>query len=217
MATERRGIYGYYHGSEYIESELLSEFEMQVNAKYIFSYLTSKGWTLNAIAGLLGNLQAESSINPGRWQSDNVGNTSNGYGLVQWTPATKYFDWCSERGYSDPSEMDNNLARIIYEVENSLQWISTNSYTLSFKDFTTSILPTSELAKAFLLNYERPADQSSTVQEYRGSLANNWYSYLSGETPSNPDTPTTNIKNKRKYKFLLYTAGKRRNEWINNN
>lgn len=37
---------------------------MQVNARYIWAYLQAKGWTLNAVAGVLGNMQSESSINP---------------------------------------------------------------------------------------------------------------------------------------------------------
>lgn len=206
MATLRSGTYGNYYGSQWGTSQPLTQSEMEVNAKYIFSYLTAKGWTKNSICALLGNLQAESSINPGRWQSDNVGSTSNGYGLVQWTPSTKYTEWCTTQGYSDPSEMDNNLKRIIYEVDNGLQWISTNTYSLSFKEFTSSVMSVSDLAKAFLLNYERPKDQSEPVQNYRSELASNWYTYLTGVNPSQPSNPSN--RRKRRYKFVLY---KRRN------
>ena len=96
MATLRNGGFGEYYGSLYGESEPLSQSEMEVNATYIYSYLNDMGWTLNSISALLGNLQAESTINPGRWQNENVGSNSNGYGLVQWTPATKYFEWLPE-------------------------------------------------------------------------------------------------------------------------
>ena len=48
-------------------------------------------YTLQAVAGVLGNIQAESGFNPWRWQSDRV-NTSNGYGLYQYTPATGYLN-----------------------------------------------------------------------------------------------------------------------------
>ena len=50
--------------------------EMKINAIYIYSALSDAGWTLNAIAGILGNMQSESAINPGRWQSDRVGRKS---------------------------------------------------------------------------------------------------------------------------------------------
>lgn len=182
MATKRTGNFGEYYGSLYSESEPLSQSEQKTNALYITRYLTSEGWTVNAISGLLGNLTAESTINPGRWQSDNTGNTSSGYGLVQWTPATNYLNWCSEQGYSDPSEMDNNIKRILYELKNNLQWIATSNYNISFSEFSTSSQSAGYLAKAFLLNYERPADQSSSVQEYRSSLGEEWYSFLIAET-----------------------------------
>ena len=56
------------------------------------------GWTLEAVAGALGNMQYEVGLNPWRWQGDNIltmaqaqtSGTSNGYGLIGWTPARKY-------------------------------------------------------------------------------------------------------------------------------
>lgn len=210
MANLRQGIFGDYYGSYASESEPLNNTEKEVNALYINSYLRYRGWSANAVAGLLGNMQAESSFNPGRWQSEDIGNTSGGYGLVQWTPATKYFNWCNEQGYSDYSEMDTNLARIIYEVENGLQWIPASSYNLSFEEFTTSTLSVEYLSKAFLLNYERPADQSSSVQEYRASLSVAWYEYLNGEIPSEPEPENPSIPGRKKYKFILFN---RRKQW----
>ena len=38
--------------------------QMEVNARYIWAYLQMQGWTLNAVAGVLGNMQSESAINP---------------------------------------------------------------------------------------------------------------------------------------------------------
>ena len=80
-------------------NKYLSQGEMESNAKEIYTYLSDKGWTLNAISGLLGNMQRESTINPGLWQSLKEGNYSGGYGLVQWTPATKYTNWAKANGY----------------------------------------------------------------------------------------------------------------------
>ena len=212
MAKSREGKRGVYFGSLFSESEILTETEMRVNANYIYSELSNAGWTANSISAILGNLQAESSINPGRWQGDNVGNYDNGYGLVQWTPATNYTDWCLGQGFNDPSEMDANLSRILYEVENGLQWIPTNSYNFSFADFTASSESVSNLAKAFLLNYERPKDQSDEVQNYRSSLAEAWYTYLTGTAPIDTDIPITKAK-KSKYNFLLFNAKRRNAKW----
>lgn len=217
MAELREGLIGSYYGSLFNQSEPLSENEMKLNADYIFRSLTLKGWSANAVCGLLGNMQAESTLNPGRWQSENVGSTTAGYGLVQWTPSTKYTEWCSENNLSDPSEMDNNISRIVYEVENGLQWISTDDYSLSFEEFAKSSESIDYLAKAFLLCYERPADQSEEVQNYRSELATGWYNYLrelyNGTLPDQP-TPTPSSKKKRKYNFLILNSKKRRETWI---
>ncbi len=50
-------------------------------ADIIHSYLKSHGWTETAIAGLLGNFQQESGINPGLEEAG----SHNGYGLGQWS------------------------------------------------------------------------------------------------------------------------------------
>lgn len=60
----RYGQYGLYYGNDYSSSQALTLTQMQINAQYIYRALTDKGWTLNAIAGVLGNMQTESSINP---------------------------------------------------------------------------------------------------------------------------------------------------------
>lgn len=164
------------------ESRPLTVSEMTDNAEYILGYLLGHGWTRNAICGMLGNMQSESSINPARWQSDNVGNTSGGLGLVQWTPATKYLDWCSSNSL-DYRQMDSGLGRILYEVDNHLQWISTSSYPMSFSEFTHSTDTPENLAEAFITNYERPADPT---QPARQTQARYWWDNLSGTGTIDP-------------------------------
>ena len=209
-AILRNGIFGNYYGNAYDTSNSLTQSQMEVNATYIYSYLKHEGWTDNAIAAILGNMQAESSINPGRWQSDRVGGDSSGHGysLCQWTPYTKYTDWCSSEGRSDPSEMDNALARILYEVEQNIQWYGTGNYAgMSFEEFSKSSESVRFLSIGFLLCYERPADQSESVQNYRASLSEAWYEYLTGLSPTPPSGDGSN-KNKKRFKFILF--GKRR-------
>lgn len=155
-------------------NRFLSTEEMKKNAKFIFNYLRPRGWTINAIAGMLGNMQTESTINSGIWQNLDSGNTSLGYGLVQWTPATKYLDWCDDNGL-EPSAMESALKRIEYELENGLQYYPTDNYPETFKQFKTSTKSAYYLGMAFLLNYERPADQNQTK---RGTQAEEWYEYL---------------------------------------
>jgi hypothetical protein len=136
---------------------------------------------------MLGNMQTESYINPGVWQSFREWGSpdSHGYGLVQWTPYTKYTNWCEKNGY-DISDIDTALKRIELEVEANAkpgwseldQWISTSSYNMTFSDFTKSTLPAYDLGRAFLLNYERPGNQSEAHQHTRGKQAESWYNFL---------------------------------------
>ena len=143
-----------------------------------------------------GNMQSESSINPGRWQSDVVAPsdpTYAGYGLVQWTPYTKYTNWV----VGDPSTIDNNISRIIYEVENNVQWIATTEYNYSFREFTQSTDRAFNLGMAFLANYERPLEPDQPI---RGTQAEYWYQFLGGITP--PPTPDKKIKNSKKWEYL---------------
>ena len=49
------------------------------------------GWSDASIAGMVGNMQHESGLNPWRWQNDTV-NLSAGYGLPQFTEASGYIN-----------------------------------------------------------------------------------------------------------------------------
>lgn len=205
MANLRIGKYtGEYYGSYFNESEALTNDEMKKNALYIYQVLKYiYSWSDNAIAGLLGNIQSESSINPGRWQGDNVG-SGPAYGLVQWDPYTKYTDWCTTGGRTDPSEMDNNIERIIYEVENNVQYYSTDEYGESFSEFTQSTKSPYYLACAFAWNYERSyvvlygtEEEKENLRQLRGGNAEYWYEYLTSENPSEPVIPTPTPKKKK--------------------
>lgn len=183
--------------------------EMKPNAQYIYRYLSAQGWTLNAIAGLLGNLQEESKMSPAIWESIIAGSTVNedgtqilnmtviqdyynshrrypGFGLVQWTPYSKYTDWCVSNNL-DYWDIDSQLQRISYEVDQKIQWIAKPSkgYDLSFTDFISSTKSAAWLAAAFAFCYERPARSTGTeaeqnaLREERGLNGDFWYSYLS--------------------------------------
>lgn len=195
MVIERTGTYGAYFGTPYDESAALTQSEMETNALYIYNSMAASGWTLESICGMLGNMQVESSLNPGRWENDVVGGdpTAHGYGLVQWTPYTNYTDWATSAGYSDPSIMDANLARINYELANNLQWIPTLTYPMSFADFKESTASPDTLAMAFLANYERPLDPNQPI---RGEYALAWYNYLQGFAPTS--------RKPHRFKWVLY-------------
>lgn len=160
-----------------VSNQYLSLEEMTINAEYIVSHLMSRGWSKNAVAGMLGNMQTESTINSGLWQNRDEGNLSLGFGLVQWTPATKYIDWANENGYAI-DDIDGQLERLEYEIQNKLQWIPTTNYPLSFASFKVSTETPEYLAQAFLKNYERPKNQN---QPLRSTQARYWFDNLTGE------------------------------------
>lgn len=158
--------------------------EMQNNARIVFSTYLSKGWTVNAIAGLLGNMQVESTINPGIWQGLNP-NPSLGWGLVQWTPSTNFTDWASQNGYTN----DDGDAQLIWidEVTTQVgQWIPTTQYPETFGEFKTSDMTPEYLADCFLKNFERP---SEIDQPLRQQYARYWYDWWDG-VPVPPPNPT---------------------------
>jgi Membrane proteins related to metalloendopeptidases len=160
-----------------VSNNFLTKEEMTVNANYILNYLTAKGWTKNSVCGMLGNMETESTINPGLWQNRDEWNTSLGFGLVQWTPATKYINWANSNNY-EITNIDGQLTRLDYEIDNKIQWIATSSYPMSFQEFKTSTESPEYLAQAFLRNYERPANQN---QPNRSTQARYWFDNLSGE------------------------------------
>lgn len=146
----------------------LSQSEMDNNALIAAQILLEFGWTHNAIAGTLGNMQYESNINPGLWENLNEGNTSNGFGLTQWTPATKLINWCNSKGlnYKDGNAQ---LQRLQYEVEwdtqspNQGQWINRDG--LSFAEYIKSTDTPTNLARVFIRSYERPANENQPQRE----------------------------------------------------
>ena len=155
-------------------NQYLTLSQQQHNANLVWLFFKEQGWTKNAVSALLGNMQAESNINPGLWESRDEGNLKAGFGLVQWTPAEKVIGWLSQNGYSQNSGI-GQCARIIYELKNSLQYYATSDYPESFFEFSRSTKSPEYLAQAFIRNYERPFNPD---QPKRSEYARYWYNYL---------------------------------------
>lgn len=159
----------------------LSQEQADQNAQLLWDYLSERGWTKEAVSGMLGNIMHESSVNPGIWESLNEGNLSGGYGLTQWTPATKLFDWCGTQNPTPEQELD----RIDYEAENNIQWfenpeVSPSVPPITFIQFKKSTLDVHTLATYFLYYYEHPANPHQEV--IRGDSAEHFYQILTGES-----------------------------------
>ena len=171
------------------------------NANMIYAVLYNEGWTLNAICGVLGNMGAESGYNPWRWQSDKIGVstgspwTNKGYGLVQFTPGGKYINDSRAKampGYGPNfSDKVGNIAdgnaQILF-VDSYADYYPTRAYPMSFAEFKASTSDPGTLAKAWLYNYERPADPGATEAD-RAENGRYWFQVLSGEIPPDPPDP----------------------------
>lgn len=176
--------------------------EAIANANEIYAILYNRGWTLNAVCGLLGNVGYESGYNPWRWQSDNVQPTGNspwtniGYGLTQFTPAGKYINDDNAKNQPGYSPNFSNKAGSVYDGQAQITFI--NEYadyypseysSLSYADYKKSTESPATLAKIWLHNYERPGDAGTSVENDRAQEAEYWYTVLSGEEPP-PEPPT---------------------------
>ena len=162
-------LYGWYYTDTYGG---LSQDEREHNASMAMSQLRQNGFTIYAASGIVGNMWAESLMNPGQWQGDTP--FSGGYGLVQWTPYTLYSDWA---GADWQNNGPKEIARILYEKANGLEFYPSTTYPQWRWNNFSRMEPTEGLsqietvnlaASVFLYNYMRPSDPA-------GSEANRKY------------------------------------------
>ena len=155
-------------------NEYLTRSQMRDNASYVHNFFTKLGWTSNAICGMLGNMERESTLNPGLWESLDYENYSVGFGLVQWTPATNLTDWASKKGLARGS-IETQCKKIQDEYETGGQYYATPEYPLTFYQFSKSTESPEYLARAFCKNYERAGVEAMSERE---SNARYWYNQL---------------------------------------
>ena len=179
--------------------------EMQNNATLVFSIMESYGWTTEAISGMLGNMQKESTINPGIYQNlDSSHENPWGYGIVQFTPYTKWTEWAKEKGY----QMDDGTGQLEWIQSQTIprgEWIETSAYPISFTDFQKSKDTPENLAYTFLYNFERP---TSLNQPERKKYARYWYDWYTNEYVP-PDNPPDGGEWKRKMPIWFYIRKER--------
>lgn len=177
-------------------ADSLGDDQMETNAEYIYNYLKKKGFTKNAICGILGNMNSESTINPAVWQSLN--DMYLGYGLVQWDDGKLFIDWAKKEGvisaataeavnslaYSNPKKlMDAELDYLIVSMNTVGNWFKPDnnqskygtSETLTASQFKVSNKSADILARIFCGHYERPGVPK--ISE-RVANAKKWYNFL---------------------------------------
>lgn len=172
--------------------------EQKNNASCLYSFFFYKGWTVQAISALCGNIMQESTFNPALIE---IGGT--GHGLVQWTPPKNLYDVLDVlyKKHDDWDDGDKQCNVIYAEYQQSTgmkdwgiegQWYPTKAYPMDWKTWATSTGDVGQLALAFQANYERPA----SLHPERAEYAKKWYEYLSTIDPYNPSGGDTEEKKK---------------------
>lgn len=154
------------------------------NAQNVVDFLQTRGFTNEAIVGVLANMEHESAINPGQQEHGYGGSVERGYGLVQWTPAsTKILAYADSVG---GNWYDGDLQMNYFMINVPQSWIKTSNFPYSweqFKQMTDIYLAT----RTFFACFERGTFHNDLL-----TYADYWSSHVSfsGETPViPPDKP----------------------------
>lgn len=165
------------------------------NAEIIWKYFENKKFNPYAIAGIMGNMKAESNLLPNNLQSayekslgmtdeqytkavdngtyTNFIHDSAGYGLAQWT----YWS-LKEDLYNLCKERNKSISDIQCQLDCLYQQL-TNNKLLGSLNSTTSVRAASDI---FLTKFERPKDQSEKVQIARANYGQEFYNQFAGRT-----------------------------------
>ena len=192
-------------------------------AEKIWNFLKSNGLSDCGTAGLMGNLFAESGLNPQNLQNSyekklghtdasytaavdngsytNFAKDAAGYGLAQWTYHTRkaaLLEYAKAAGKSI-GDMEMQLGFLMKEL--------TEGYKA-----TLSVLKTAQTvaaaSNAVLTQFERPADQSDTVKAKRAEYGQKYFDQYAARAVSNKEnggTSNMNVSEVRK-KFAARAA-----------
>ena len=168
--------------------------DQEKNAWIVWQYLKSKGYTEQAAAGILGNMDQESGVMP---DTEQIGGPA--YGLVQWDgsayPLVPPATWNGREyvqnllraaGISGDYRIAKTRSQLLEWCMFNGQYIPTSSYPYSVAQFK-GLTNISTATTAFEANFERPA----ATHPERIQLAIKWYNKLHG---LKPPTPSGNLK-----------------------
>ena len=177
----------------------LTQEQKQGNTVEFYNYFKNM-MTLEAICGILGNIQQESDMNPGKMEEGYGYDPAYGKGLIQWTPypstnPNPLFQWAAANGYdwydgARQCEYINAEGYFTNQTSGALDekvWYPTGSWQYSWDEFK-AITDVHTAVEAYL--YER--ERAGVAQlNNRLNYADAWYTYLSGIIT--PFTPRTSL------------------------
>ncbi len=192
--------------TETVDTSTLAAATSTAEPKTIWTYLFGKIGNAYGVAGLMGNLRAESGLIPINLQNSantKLGMTdaeyteavddgsytafssdSAGYGLAQWTYSTRKK---ALKEYADSQKA--SIGNLEMQLEYLYKELS-GSYAsvLNILKNATSVL---EASNAVLTGYEKPANQGSSVQAARAKYGQEYYDTYAGSTGSSGTDSTT--------------------------
>ena len=136
------------------------------NAEKAFNYFVGKGLSPQQAAGIVGNLHAESGVNPGIQEQNPIGNGRGGYGIAQWTgPRRNQLENFARQRGTDPSDMATQL---------DFLWSELNSSEKGALDSLRGANSASDAARIFSEKFERPGivRMDARVNAANSALAN---------------------------------------------
>lgn len=184
--------------------------------KVVWNFLKKQGLNDYGIAGLMGNLQAESGLKPTNLQNTyekSIGYTDAeytaavdqgvytkfaddkaGYGLAQWTyPSRK------QNMLNYHKSKNKSIGDLTTQLEFLVKELSTN-YTTSVFNVLKTAKSVLEASNAVLLKFERPADTSEKVQNQRAALGQSFYEkYATKKATTTIEVPKDSSNSKMKY------------------
>lgn len=169
-------------------TEPKNEIKEEDRPRYIWNYLYARIQNAYGVAGLMGNLRAESNLNPKNMQNsyekklgmkdesytkctDNgtykhFCDDSVGYGIAQWTSQGRKTNLYNSRGTRSIGDLDMQLDFLWKELSTSYKGV------LNGLKVADSVREASDLV---LTKFERPKDQSVAVQVKRASYGEAYY------------------------------------------
>ena len=186
---------------------------MATNEQVIWQYLKAQGLSDAGAAGLMGNLYAESGLNPKNLQNTyekklgytddsytqavdkgtygNFIRDSAGYGLAQWTY------WSRKENLLNFAKQKN---KSIGDLTMQLDFLM-SELQAGYKNLLQTLKTTSSVKEAsngVLLQFERPADQSVSVQNKRAGFGQTYYDKYAKTAvqPTGGNTMKYNANNK---------------------
>jgi len=198
---------------------------MATNEELIWRYLKEQGLNDYGVAGLMGNLYAESGLRPDNLQNSyetilgmndadytnrvdkglysNFVHDGAGYGLAQWTY------WSRKQGLLDfAKEAETSIGDLTTQLKFLRKELNGYPRLLSVLKTATTVR---EASDAVLTQFERPADQSETMKSRRAGYGQVYYDKYSGAPSPISETKGTGIKLVQAIltKNPCYTSGKK--------